>query len=99
MKSATVMASTIFSATSNRSFFLRDQNARGVSDYTFKFGTAGSLPFSGDWDGDGVDTIGVYDTVTREFSLADENAHGAGGSTFRFGGGGVRPIAGDWDDA
>jgi CubicO group peptidase (beta-lactamase class C family) len=32
-----------------------------------------SLPFSGDWDNDGLDTIGIFDMATQEFLIAAQN--------------------------
>ena len=44
-------------------FYLRNSNSPGLADLTFIYGPAGagSMPLVGDWNGDGVDTIGLYD--------------------------------------
>jgi hypothetical protein len=54
----------------NAAFFLRNSNTGGVADITFTFGPAGSgfMPIVGDWNGDGVDTIGLYDPHMRRSS-------------------------------
>ena len=43
-------------------FYLRNTNNSGYADLTFAYGrpNAGWLPIAGDWNGDGKDTIGLY---------------------------------------
>ncbi|MDX2090927.1 MAG: hypothetical protein SFX73_23915 [Kofleriaceae bacterium] len=55
-------------------------------------------PVIGDWDGDGVATLGLYDDVSSRFFLADTNARVAM-QEIAFGPPGERslPVAGDWD--
>ena len=36
----------------------------GAAEYDFYFGNPGDNPFVGDFNGDGVDTIGLYRTTT-----------------------------------
>jgi len=57
------------------------------------------VPIAGDWDGDGVDTIGVYNPANRFFFLRNANAPGAADVVFGFGPGGAGyvPLAGDWN--
>lgn len=79
-------------------FFLRGSQTSGAPDVaTFNFGTPGSVPIVGDWNGDGVDTVGVYDPQTSNFFLT--NGLGTPGSVtaFNFGKPGYIPLAGDWD--
>jgi hypothetical protein len=65
----------------------------------FVFGAPNLKPIAGDWDGDGDDTIGVYDTATGAFFLKNSLAGGNADVQFAFGAGGIGalPIAGDWD--
>ena len=42
-------------------FKLRNSNSEGVADLTFSYGPAGLVAVTGDWDGDGTDTVGVFD--------------------------------------
>ena len=53
----------------------------------------------GDWDGDGVDTVGVYNPVTGVFFLRNDNNAGSADEIFQFGPGGLGwiPLRGDWD--
>ena len=66
---------------------------------TFAFGTpgAGWLPIVGDWDEDGVDSVGLYDPATATFRLKYYNEPGAADVTFVFGPTGSVPVAGDWN--
>ena len=45
---------------SGNTFFLRNANSSGTSIGGFGFGPVGSTPVTGDWDGDGTTTIGVF---------------------------------------
>ena len=83
-------------------FFLRNSNTAGQCDFAFQFGTAGQdyIPLAGDWDGDGIETIGLYDPVTGTFFLRNSNSSGPPDVTFTFGPispGNIQPIHGDWD--
>jgi len=65
-------------------------------DILFFFGKTGDLPVAGDWDGDGIDTVGLYRPSTSEFFLVNDFLGGPV-RTFVFGTKGDLPIAGDWD--
>ncbi len=78
-------------------FFLRNTNTTGVADITFTFGSPGFLPVAGDWNGDGIDSIGVYDNTVGVFSLRDTNNSGAANYTLTFGNPGDTPFAGKWE--
>ena len=57
------------------------------------------LPITGDWDGDGDDTVGIYSVQSGSFFLRNSNASGGADLVFSFGpeGPGYNPLAGDWD--
>ncbi|MGC5022551.1 FG-GAP repeat domain-containing protein, partial [Micromonospora sp. DT47] len=57
------------------------------------------VPISGDWNGDGVDTVGVFRPSNSTFYLRDTNS-GVATSVFKFGHGpsGDIPVAGDWNN-
>ncbi|NNC92784.1 MAG: VCBS repeat-containing protein, partial [Acidimicrobiia bacterium] len=71
----------------------------GVGDFSFYFGNPGDQVFSGDWDGDGADSLGV----NRGGRLFLTNANGSGGGPvatdydFYFGVPGDRAFGGDGD--
>ncbi|WP_050769497.1 MSCRAMM family protein [Blastopirellula marina] len=67
-------------------------------DHVFHFGTAGNFPIVGDWDGDGIQTIGVFQD--GEWRL-DEDGNGRWNdevdSRVRYGKAGDVPVVGDWN--
>ena len=72
-----------------------------TGDTVYKFGQTGDVPITGDWNGDGVDHIGVFRNVNGigEFIL-DTNGNGvidSGDTAFYFGLGTDRIVIGDWN--
>jgi len=65
----------------------------------FIFGNVGVKPVAGDWNGDGIDTIGAYNGSTGTMALNNTNSagNGVGDIVFNFGQKGDIPLAGDWD--
>jgi hypothetical protein len=82
-------------------FFLRNTNGPGQADAAFRYGPAGASwkPIKGDWDGNGTDTVGLYDPATGAFFLRNANGPGAADLAFTFGpaNAGFLPLSGDWD--
>ncbi len=85
-------------------FYLRNANTTGDAEISFKInallGTGSSVrPVAGDWNGDGIDSVGLFDATSGVFFLRNENSAGGPESIFNFGtpGGGLLPEAGDWD--
>ncbi len=74
----------------------------GSLDYTFTFGAPGDIPLLGDWDGDGIDTPGVYRPsrgaahLTNQIPAYLSTGHQAE-VTFYFGMPGDQVFTGDWD--
>ncbi len=79
----------------NGFIFLRNSNTSGFADSAFFYGQAGDQPLAGDWNGDGVDTIGIYRNGT--FFLRNTNGSGFADLEFPFGAPGDIAIVGDWD--
>jgi hypothetical protein len=78
-------------------FYLRNSNTTGTADITAMYGGDPSdLPVTGDWNGDGVDTIGVYRSSTGFYFLSDSNTTPAVNYNFIFGNPGDTPFAGRW---
>jgi hypothetical protein len=73
----------------------------GAADYTFWYGVPGDVPLFGDWDGDGVDTPGMYRPGTGfaylTNSLPAEGSAPDGEIKFFFGLAGDQVFSGDWD--
>ena len=67
-------------------------------DLKYGFGTEGDLPFVGDFDGDGIDTIGLFRPSNGVFYLKNTHTEGPVDVEFAFGASGDLPISGDWTD-
>ena len=75
-------------------WFLRDSLTTGVADSQFDLGTAGDRVLACDWNGDGVDTPGIFRNGV--WYITDQL--GAGGvRSFSFGSGYDLPVCGDWN--
>ena len=80
---------------SNGLIYLKSTNETGFADAGLVFGIPGDLPVMGDWNGNGVDTIGIYrDGV---FYLRNSNTTGFADLACAFGQSGDLPMAGDWN--
>jgi 6-phosphogluconolactonase (cycloisomerase 2 family) len=80
---------------SNGFVYLRNSNSTGIADNEFFYGQAGDIPVTGDWDGNGTDTVGIYRDGT--FFLRNSNTAGFADVQFPFGAPGDIPVVGDWD--
>jgi hypothetical protein len=82
-------------------FHLKTGNRDGPAEIIVRYGpqNQGWQPLAGDWDGDGVDTIGAYDPVTGRFLLRNSNDQGNADIILRFGptDSTWTAIAGDWN--
>jgi hypothetical protein len=91
---------------------LRNDNSTGEPDITFRYGSLGGygamapeerrdVPVVGDWDGDGVTTVGVVredpERGTAHWLLRNEHAGGESDVRFHYGRADDRPLVGDWD--
>ena len=75
----------------------RNGGGLGAADYAFWFGNPGDNPFVGDFDGDGIDTIGLYRTSTGFAYFRNSLATGIADLSFFYGDPGDKIVAGDWD--
>ena len=73
-----------------------DEGGLGAADYSFLFGDAGDKPVVGDWDGDGIDEIGLHRESTGFFYYRNTLTTGTADGQFYFGDPGDRFVAGDW---
>ncbi len=73
---------------------LRDEN---TNTKTIIYGNPGDVPFTGDWNCDGVATPGLYRQSDGFAYLRNSNTTGIADITFFFGNPGDLPIAGDFD--
>jgi hypothetical protein len=69
-----------------------------VPDIVFDYsGTApGDRIVTGDWDGDGDDTLGVFRPSTKTWYLRDTFTQSSANIVFVFGESHMSPVAGDW---
>ena len=79
----------------------QNEGGLGPADYTFDFGNPGDTPFVGDFDGDGIDEVGLHRSTTGLIYFEDALLPNGGGGTadhqFIFGDPGDRFVAGDWN--
>ncbi|NNF10089.1 MAG: hypothetical protein HKN74_07385, partial [Acidimicrobiia bacterium] len=71
------------------------------AEYDYWFGVDGDVPFVGDFDGDGIDELGLYRPGTGYVYMALEPPTSNDASTdlqFFYGANGDVIIAGDWDN-
>lgn len=63
----------------------------------FYYGNPADIPYSGDWNGNGVTTLGLYRQSTGFLFLRNTNDQGVAHIQIYYGNPGDIPIAGDWD--
>jgi anionic cell wall polymer biosynthesis LytR-Cps2A-Psr (LCP) family protein len=68
----------------------------GAAQISLGFGNPGDQPVAGDWDGDGVDEIGLYRESTGFFYWRNTLDTGIATGEIFFGDPGDRFVAGDW---
>jgi hypothetical protein len=68
--------------------------------HRFDFGNPGDQPVAGDWDNDGVDTIGVFRAATGTWYLVNDPDFmgGTADIVVRYGSPGDVGVVGDWND-
>ena len=75
-------------------WFLRQVEGPGQPDLVVEYGRPGDTPVVGDWNGNGVHTVGVV--RGNRWLLKDSNRSGSADYDFVFGDPGDTPIVGDW---
>ncbi len=73
-------------------------NNTPVVNFTFTFGQNGAdIPVAGDWDGNGIDSIGVVKSSESSWFLSNTFAGTIDITPFIFGTLGATPVSGDWN--
>lgn len=75
-------------------------NPLGSLLYQFTYGAVNDpdlVPIAGDWNGDGIDTIGLYNKANSAWILSDDNYGVSYQFPFGVAGQPLLPIVGDWD--
>ncbi len=86
---------------SNQTFYIinalgADDGGLGAAEFSYVFGNPGDKPFVGDFDGDGIDTVGLHRESTGLVYFRNTHTQGIADNQFIFGDPGDRLIAGDW---
>jgi hypothetical protein len=76
----------------------KDEGGLGAADFDYYFGNPGDKPFVGDFDGDGVETVGLHRETTGLVYFRDTHTQGTADNQFIFGDPGDRLVAGDWNN-
>ncbi|MDH5421001.1 MAG: hypothetical protein OEY55_04260, partial [Acidimicrobiia bacterium] len=74
---------------------LKNSAGGGSPDLIFSYGEPGDIPIVGDWNGSGVETVGVI--RGNQFRLRNANATGEPDYVFTFGQVGDQFVVGDWN--
>jgi hypothetical protein len=69
----------------------------GAAETDYLFGNPGDKPFVGDFDDDGVDTVGLHRETTGFVYFRNSHTQGVADNEFFFGDPGDRFVAGDWN--
>ena len=92
---------SIYRPTQQQFYVINDLGSKdgglGAAEYSFQFGNSGDKPFVGDFNGDGIDTVGLHRESTGLVYFRDANTTGTADSQFIYGDPGDRVVAGDWD--
>ena len=78
-------------------FHLHQDLSRTSPTSVFYYGVPGDVPFSGDWNCDGVETLGLYRRSDGYVYLRNSNTQGVADISFYFGIPGDYPVAGDFN--
>ncbi len=91
---------SIYRASESRIYIINQLGANdgglGAADFSYIFGNPGDKPFVGDFDGDGVDTVGLHRETTGFVYFRNSHTQGIANAEFFFGDPGDRLVAGDW---
>ncbi len=87
---------------SNQTFYIINQlgandGGLGAADFSYVFGDPGDKPFVGDFDGDGIETVGLHRESTGFVYFRNSHTQGNADSLFFFGDPDDRLVAGDWN--
>jgi hypothetical protein len=72
-------------------------NNTPLANFTFTFGLNGDLPFAGDWDGNGIDTLGMLRVSEARWFLSNSFLGTVDITPFIFGPLNGKPVGGDWN--
>jgi len=76
---------------------MRGEGRADVIDHVFHYGVPGDTPIAGDWNGDGIRTIGVFRNGAWQLDTNGDGRIDDGDESYTFGVAGDRPASGDWN--
>ena len=87
---------------SNQTFYIinalgKNDGGLGAAQFSYVFGNPGDKPFVGDFDGDGVETVGLHRESTGLVYFRNSHTQGIADAQFIYGDPGDRIVAGDWN--
>jgi hypothetical protein len=68
----------------------------GAADVSYFFGNPGDKPFAGDFDGNGIDTVGLHRESTGLVYFRNSHTQGVADNEYFFGDPADQLVAGDW---
>ncbi|MDO5113538.1 MAG: SdrD B-like domain-containing protein [Planctomycetia bacterium] len=71
---------------------------RDVIDHVFQIGSEGDIAVAGDWNGDGVWSVGVFNNGTWTLDVDGDGRITERDAVFHFGQKGDIPVVGNWDN-
>jgi VCBS repeat-containing protein len=74
----------------------KNEGGLGEAEFSYVFGNPGDKPFVGDFDGDGIETVGLHRESTGLVYFRNSHTQGNADNQFIFGDPGDRLVAGDW---
>ncbi len=91
-------AASTESGRSHLGFFDGNRGSWALDGYSvFHFGVPGDWPLLCDWNGDGVDTVGLYRPTSGFLYLRGTNGFGVADTEIYYGIPEDKPVCGDWD--
>jgi uncharacterized surface protein with fasciclin (FAS1) repeats len=92
---------SVFRPSTNQFFIINELGVNGgglgAADYSFTFGDAGDVPFSGDWDGDGIDGVALHRESTGQVFFRNSLSTGVAEASTIYGDPGDMMVGGDWN--
>jgi Tol biopolymer transport system component len=92
---------SVYRPSQSRVFIINELGANGgglgAAEMDYLFGNPGDVPFVGDFDGDGIDTIGLHRPTTGLVYLRNSQTTGIADTQFIYGNAGDRLVANDWN--
>jgi hypothetical protein len=94
---------SVFRPSESRVFVINvlgaDDGGLGAAESDYLFGNPGDVPFVGDFDGDGIDTVGLHRVSTGLVYFRNSHTQGGADAQFVFGDPGDLIMAGAWTGA